>query len=318
MSGQTSIEWTDATWNVVTGCTKVSTGCKNCYAERVSLRTFANQTIVEDVGDDSSIVRKRIFTDVLIHPNRLEQPLHWRKPARIFVNSMSDLFHEEVPFEFIDQIFGVMAACTQHSFQILTKRPVRMKSYILYWLAQQDGRESPSGTVKPLHNVWLGVSCEDQKTADERIPLVLQTPAAIRFVSYEPALESVDFGCVPWPSGWRNKNDIISDGIDPLRFNRRHLDWIIVGGESGPGARPFNINWARSVIDQCKASGLACFMKQLGRNPYEAPPGITPSTSGPDSIKCRLWNLDIDKSHGGDWTEWPEDLKVRQYPDIKT
>ncbi len=189
---QTTIEWTDATWNVVTGCTKVSAGCTHCYAERLFPRPYPG----------------RAFTDVQCHPERLEQPLHWRKPRKVFVNSMSDLFHEAVPDAFLDQVFAVMALCPRHVFQILTKRPEQMRLYMDTapgWVGEaiqvlrQDTKPVlplPHGQGGepwwPLPNVWLGVSAEDQQRADERIPVLLDTPAAVRFVSAEPLLSSVD------------------------------------------------------------------------------------------------------------------------------
>ena len=193
MGDKTQIEWTDATWNPVTGCTKVSQGCKHCYAERVFPRAYG---------------KERKFTDVQCHPERLDQPLRWKKPRRIFVNSMSDLFHESVPDEFIDRIFAVMALAPRHSFQILTKRPHRMLDYLkpttqlrcmvlgrAWEMLGRLPKYKHSGIMErlfPLSNVHLGVSCEDQATADERIPLLLKTPAAVRFISAEPLLGSLD------------------------------------------------------------------------------------------------------------------------------
>ncbi|MHB1098118.1 MAG: DUF5131 family protein [Burkholderiales bacterium] len=192
MSALTSIEWTDVVWNPVTGCSKVSEGCRNCYAEAVAHRFWG----------------ARKFTDVQCHADRLAQPLHWKKPRRIFVNSMSDLFHEAVPDEFIDRIFAVMALTSHHTYQILTKRPSRMQDYAAQLLNEGD-RWSRFGDAVgplignqayelagerpwPLPNVWLGVSIEDPVTADERIPILLRTPAAVRFVSIEPILGIVD------------------------------------------------------------------------------------------------------------------------------
>src|SRR4030043_622195 len=162
MAQKSKIEWTESTWNPVTGCTKVSDGCKNCYAECMAKRFWRN-----GVNGDNY----RPFTEVRCHPARLEQPLHWKKPAHIFVDSMSDLFHKDVPNTFIDQVFWIMMMAPIHIFIVLTKRPKRM----LEWVNKNY--------QNPLPNVWLGVSVEDQKTADERIPLLLQTPAAMRFVS---------------------------------------------------------------------------------------------------------------------------------------
>jgi protein gp37 len=219
----TSIEWTDATWSPVTGCTKVSAGCKNCYAERVFPRTYGNCQRCKHAISAHDVIQNgrgacclcdceafvgRKFTDVRTHPDRLDQPLRWNRPRRIFVNSMSDLFHEDVSFEFIDKTFSVMAAASWHTFQILTKRPARMLQYV----DKHRARLSLLSDQWPIPNVWLGVSVEDQKTADERIPILLQTPAAIRFVSYEPALGPVDF------KRWL--------------YDNPRLDWVIVGGES--------------------------------------------------------------------------------------
>ena len=249
MGDKSKIEWTEATWNPVSGCSKVSAGCKNCYAERLFPRVYQG----------------RAFTDVKMHENRLEQPLRWKKPRRIFVNSMSDLFHEDVPDSFIDKVFAVMALSPQHTFQILTKRPERMRKYFngpfypmsrvhAQLFASWPGKNPNDATPAwPLPNVWLGVSVEDQATADERIPLLLQTPAAIRFVSYEPALGPVDFSRImasrmPWhPPGPPEclHLDSLKGTVSTIqRAKAVHteqcspLDWIIVGGESGPGARP--------------------------------------------------------------------------------
>lgn len=235
---KSKIEWTDETWNPVTGCTKVSQGCKHCYAEREWARLSANPKATAYFG--------RSFGDVQCHPERLEQPLRWKRPRRIFVNSMSDLFHEDVPVDFIAQVFDAMARCPQHTFQILTKRAARMQ--FLMW-SELDW--------KPLPNVWIGVSVEDQSTADERIPLLLQTPAAVRWVSAEPLLGPVDleFGEIDIAlekDGFGNS--AILGGID----------WVVVGGESGPKARPMHPDWARSLRDQCAAVGVPFLFKQWG------------------------------------------------------
>jgi protein gp37 len=231
----------------------------------------------------------------------LMDPLHWKKPQRVFVNSMSDLFHEALPDEAIDRVFAVMALCPQHTFQVLTKRPERMNRYVS---GKQHGRmckiarqipvrgEKPNARF-PLSNVWLGVSVEDQKTADERIPLLLQTPAAVRFVSYEPALGPVDFDET---RDWLTWNYV-------YRRNRMNgcmntIDQVIVGGESGPGARPFNIEWARNVIAQCKDAGTKVFFKQAGSNPVL------------DNNR-----LHLNDRKGGDLSELPSDIGLREYPD---
>jgi protein gp37 len=329
----TTIQWTDETWNPVTGCTKVSQGCKNCYAERVFPRVYG----------------KRRFTDVQMHPDRLDHPLRWGKPRRVFVNSMSDLFHESVPFEFIDEVFAVMAMAPQHVFQILTKRPERMRAWTQRtdwdaWITKAMlGRRCGVGRFairvdRPyVSNVWLGVSVEDQETADERIPLLLQTPAAVRFVSYEPALGPVDFR-VPFDGANVRALYRAAPGIP-------RIDWVIVGGESGPKARPFDAAWARSTIAQCKAAGAPCFVKQLGANIIdrndagfaaeeevwaEGPdagrptnPSAWPSPYGDiehdingfrEEYQGAPVRVHLRDRKGGDPSEWPEDLRVREWP----
>lgn len=298
MSG-TTIQWTDKTWNPVTGCTKVSPGCAHCYAEGVAERFWSTQyPKVEFCGEQ--LPRAREFTDVMEHLNRLDQPLRWRKPSRIFVNSMSDLFHENVSDEFISHVFAIMALTPQHTYQILTKRAQRMRDYVntmsidpdaycFAWASnyeRDDLRPTPAlkSEAWPLPNVWLGVSVENQHFADERIPLLLETPAAIRFISAEPLLGPVTLR--DWPKMFRN--DHVGD---PTGVAYQSLDWVIVGGESGIGARPFNLDWARTIIEECRVSGVPVFIKQLGRNLY-------------------LW-----KNHkGGDMAEWPEDLRIRDFP----
>ena len=219
MGDKSKIEWTDATWNPVTGCTKVSAGCKNCYAERLFPRVYGKSLVHLSTGLVAATpaaigghYRPRKFTDIQVHENRLDQPLRWKKPRMVFVNSMSDLFHPDVPDKVRDQVFAVMALCPQHTFQVLTKRPEGMNSYCgsdetlgrLLRLLAEATQDSPvvyqridhkSDGLKgfALPNVWMGVSVEDQATADERIPVLLQTPAAVRFVSYEPALAGIDF-----------------------------------------------------------------------------------------------------------------------------
>ena len=270
MGDKSKIEWTDATWNPVTGCTKVSQGCKNCYAERLFPRAYGTRKPGRGNGGKSVNQTGRTFTDVRTHPDRLDQPLRWRRPRRIFVNSMSDLFHEDVPDEFIDRVFIVMAMAVQHSFQALTKRPQRMFDYlnsqdehwddhrleILRSTALVEGyTDRPEVDIRwPLPNVWLGVSVEDQATADERIPLLLRTPAAVRFLSCEPLLGPISFeGLFANPANPR-------DGTNALE----EIDWLIAGGESGPSARPSHPDWFRDLRDQCQAVGVPFFFKQWG------------------------------------------------------
>ena len=271
MSQNTVIEWTDATWNPVTGCSKVSAGCAHCYAEGVAKRFWGN----------------RKFTDVQVHPERLNAPLNWRNPKRIFVNSMSDLFHEDVPGDFIARVFSIMRLAKHHTFQILTKRPERMKLEILSW----ENLDLPV-------NVWIGVSVEDQAAADKRIPLLLQTPAAVRFVSCEPMLGPMNLA--PWLRFWKRSSSV--------RAVEKGLDLVIVGGESGPGARPFNIEWGRSLRDQCKAAGVSFFMKQLGAWPLFDFANAGRIQEGHGKY------FGIKDRKGGDMSEWPEDLRVREFP----
>jgi protein gp37 len=286
--GKTSIEWAEQTWNPITGCAKVSAGCKNCYAETIAKRFW---------GD-------RKFTDVRFHPDRLEQPLRWRKPRMVFVNSMSDLFHEDVTNAQIAAVFGIMAATPQHTYQVLTKRPERMVEWF-GWVNRECGRMSRAGFCSsaahdilgpfgfggqpwPLPNVWLGVSVENQETADERVPILLGCPAATRWVSYEPALGPVNLrthAWVPW---------VPHSARPPHKPNpNTYLDWVVIGGESGHKARSFDLQWARDVLAQCEAAGVAAFVKQIGSNP----------------IDCTITH-----AKGGDPAEWPADLRVREWP----
>ena len=335
--GDTTIQWTDKTWNPVTGCTKVSAGCANCYAERLFPRAY---------GKD------RKFTDVQFHPERLDQPLRWRKPRRVFVNSMSDLFHENVADYSVDLVFAAMAAASWHTFQVLTKRAERMRDYctsaatvgrIVEILAYLEANVKGVGGFKAFHkndgltgvsfnNIWLGVSVEDQKTADERIPLLLATPAAVRWVSAEPLLGPINFdsthGSDPCSSNFLSgiEGERIYDG------EKCALDWVVVGGESGPRkVRGFNLEWARSVIGQCKEAGVPVFVKQLGRYPYEVayPAEVTDAEAHRwmrdqwthvVSESGEQWNRDWGRRtdpKGGDPSEWPEDLRVREFPPAK-
>ncbi|MFD8496282.1 DUF5131 family protein [Amycolatopsis sp. NPDC059657] len=250
----TKIEWTDETWNPVTGCTKVSAGCDHCYAEVMHERFNG----------------KGSFATVQLKPSRLDKPLGWKRPRKVFVNSMSDLFHDQVPDEFIAKVFAVMASCPQHTFQLLTKRHARMRSLLndAAWRSSVFLRESViPGRSRPLPswplpNVWLGVSTEDQRWADIRIPALLETPAAVRWISAEPLLGPIDIRrYIP-----EKIADWEADLLDAPRGSATvgGLDWVVVGGESGHRARPMHPNWARSVRDQCASAGVPFFFKQWG------------------------------------------------------
>lgn len=264
MSDNSKIEWTDATWNPVTGCTKVSPGCDHCYAETFAERFRGTPGHYFENG-----------FDVQLRPDKLDQPLEWRKPRRIFVNSMSDLFHDQVPDKYIAQVFAIMAAAPQHTFQVLTKRHGRMRS-----LLSSSAFVRRCAPIWPLPNVWLGVSVENQQWADIRIPALLDTPAAVRFLSCEPLLGPVDLGLA----------DLCPDCLglggwpchtDGYHYKRPGIDWVIVGGESGRGARPMHPEWARQLRDQCQAVGVPFLFKQWGewcpiwnlRSPKAIPPG---------------------------------------------
>lgn len=253
-------------------------------------------------------------------PSMLDQPFRWKSPQRIFVNSMSDLFHEDLPFDDITAVFGIMAACKHHVFQVLTKRPKRMLEWFDFLQKDVKGRFIIPAIVHhaacivdsdplfrtanelagkrhwPLPNVWLGVSVEDQKTADERIPLLLQTPAEIRWISAEPLLGPIDL------SGNREFELLCKRAVMRGETRPPHLDWVVVGGESGPEARPFDVRWARSIINQCKSARVPCFVKQLGSNPV-------------NNDANRIY-IPLKDYKGGDMNEWPENLRIREYPDV--
>ena len=241
MSDKTKIEWANATWNPITGCTPISDGCTNCYAKRLvrqfpALHGYRGCTEIEPVP----------FDQIQFHSERLDQPLKWKKPRRIFVCSMSDLFHEDVDLEWVKKIYTVIMESWHrnlgHTFMVLTKRPERMAEII--------------NPFEPLPNLWLGVTAENQRCADERIPILLDIPATIKFVSIEPMLEPVElFG---------TRYDYLSDLGRPCRPPvQKGIDWVILGAESGPGRRPCNIEWMIDVVNQCDAAGVPVFVKQV-------------------------------------------------------
>jgi protein gp37 len=238
MADGSAIEWTDATWNPVTGCTKITRGCDNCYAERFSerFRGVPNHPFSNGF-------------DLTLRPERLDQPLKWRRQRMIFVNSMSDLFHKNVPKAFIDQVFTTMEAADWHVFQVLTKRSSLMRDYL----------KARYGEGRGPDHIWCGVSVEDA-AANVRIRHLQDGPAGVRFLSIEPLIGAVG-------------------PVDLLG-----IDWVIAGGESGPGARPLHLEWVREIRDQCVAQGVAFFFKQWG--------GLRPKSGGRE--------LD-----GREWSEFP-------------
>jgi protein gp37 len=362
--GKTSIEWTDHSWPVVNGCRRVSAGCENCYAERLTatrlsqtpkyvglavMKPGPEQIRRRDLADGSvrltkvqGAARPRWTGKARLWAQHLDMPLKLKKPSRIFVCDMGDLFFEEVPDGVIAAVFGVMAACPQHTFQVLTKRPGRAREWFRSmggpgWAERvchseaaallPNGLPHPRDNTWPLPNVWLGTSVEDQATADERIPVLLDVPAALRFVSAEPLLGPVDMGlrlgavggvaghCVDIDGGWwHSPGTCVGASVNCSgRCCQRGIDWVIIGGESGPGARPFDLGWGRALVEQCAEAGTACFVKQLGANPGT----VTRATSNV-GIAGTAVSLRLRDRKGGDPAEWPEDLRVRDFPKTAT
>lgn len=278
MSGTTNIAWTDATWNPVTGCTKVSPGCLHCYAETLDKRFHWDGSYVPWTV---AAQRKAGVSAIHLHPERLDAPLHWKKPRRIFVNSMSDLFHEDVPDEFICQVFQTMVQCPQHTFQVLTKRPARMESWMKAWRWRELPCCSKGRLRNPLPNVWLGVSVENQRYADERLPLLAQCPAAVRFVSVEPLLGPVDLA--QWfypPLSEVRCGGLWHEGTGVFDAQPQYgspIAWVICGGESGPGHRPMDTAWVQSIADQCTAVSVPLFVKQ-DSGPRPGQQGVLPNS----------------------------------------
>ena len=325
MADKTKIGWTDATWNIVTGCSMVSAGCTNCYA--MGLAASRLQHHPSRAGLTRETGGRPVWTgEVRFNEGWLDQPLRWRAPRRIFVCAHADLFHEAVPDEWIDRVFAVMALCPQHTFQVLTKRPERMREYVsrldIYTLEETEEwraadyrvtcDDDPNGSPawhektalleeaihlarktldagKPLPNVWIGTSIEDQATADARIPHLLQTPAAIRFVSAEPLLGEVDltlpqFGEMHCAANCSDGCRAMGDDECPKHYGLPRLDLVIVGGESGPRARPMHPDWVRSLRDQCVEAGVAFHFKQWG----EWAPGA--GFACPDNLPTDGWH----------------------------
>ncbi len=258
------IEWTDKTWNPVVGCTKVSPGCEHCYAERMAYRLACMDKKLYTTGVVRGIDGRAEWTGQIgIAPEKIwTQPLHWRKPRRIFVCSMGDLFHENVPQEAIFRVFATAWENPRHTFQILTKRPKRMRVMVSLMAAT---RSYPGQW--PIPNVWLGVTAENQEAADKRIPLLLNTPAAVRFVSCEPLLGPIDLNGTPAGQALGPCDECGHTDENPSCEScdgTPSLDWIIAGGETGPGARPMHPDWIRSIRDQCKDARVPFLFKQWG------------------------------------------------------
>jgi len=315
---QGGIAWTDETWNPIRGCSRVSGGCRNCYAETVAARFSGEGQPFEGLATRNP---GRWTGDVRLIASKLLDPLKWQRPRRVFVNSVSDLFHEKVEADWLVTIFAVMALAKDHTFQVLTKRPARMRDWlnddetvprVAYRMGEIAAHHQRAKVLRPrgmriteamdvvglsFPNIWLGTSVEDQATADERLPLLLATPAYLRWVSLEPLLDRVDL-------------------FEFLHgrpcFEHEHLDWVVVGGESGPGCRTFLLDWARSVVNQCRAATVPVFVKQMGEQPAE----ITDKSHGQWSHGAKAYTrpVKLDDRKGTDPEEWPADLRVREWP----
>lgn len=350
----TTIEWTDETLNVQVGCSLASKGCQNCYAMKFAHRQMSPQhrgiTFMNSKGPHWN-------GKINYVPEMLRKPLHWHTPRKIFLNSLSDLFHESVPDEWIDDVHGMMWACLYvgrsenslregHVFQLLTKRAARARAYYSSdrrekW-ARAAGQLCEDGdgvadqtyyaaTKGPHPRIWLGTSCEDQEAADERIPLLLQCPAAVHWVSAEPLLGPIDFTrvsagplCPQWPG---HRVDVLRGGTWELGggFTQHSdmpatIDWIVCGGESGPRARPCAMEWIESIMRQCRKAGTACFVKQLGAFVVSEHRAAETDEEG-RALGARdrwLWRAGLTDRKGADPEQWPDHLSVREFPEVRS
>ncbi len=398
MAKNTPIEWTDHTWPVVNGCARISPGCGGkageggCYAERLAATRLKHHPKYKGLATYGPNGPRWTRESRLWEPD-LEMPLRLRKPSRIFVANLGDLFFEKVTNEEIAAVFGVMAVAPQHTFQVLTKRPARMREWFKWVREEKRGHwhgevgflwnclmdllglgDDPSeesdtwegawrsaythyhgkepatklGDVGacwpwPLPNVCLGVSVEDQQRADERIPLLLQCPAAVRFLSVEPLLGAVDLCALACPRDGARHFSALDGRAWSHEERGPRIDWVIAGGESGPGARPCDVAWIRSIVQQCNAAGVGCFVKQLGAHPYERVDAFGSDAGGydpndllrdfdrrPPQLDAREWckvqttdetfylrDWKLCDRKGGDMEEWPADLRVRQFPEAR-
>lgn len=301
---ETKIEWTDISWNPVTGCRECSPGCANCYAARLAATRLADHRRYQSLAVLGANGHAHWTGEVHLHHDKLLEPYRKRKGKKIFVCDMSDLFYEEVPENFIDKVFAVMACSPQHTFQVLTKRVERMAHYMerladslrhFIQAASAWGLNVPEEIPYPLPNVWLGTSIENQKTADARVPVLARIPAAVRFLSIEPLL-------------------------GPIRLPHctRSIHLGILGGESGDNCRACDIEWMRSLRDQLHGFGSAVFIKQLGSKPFATEYCDRPPVAGRtiQSADGKSWQtiLNLRSRKGADTAEWPEDLRIREFP----
>jgi protein gp37 len=344
MPAKTDIQWTDYSSNpvklklhkskkTVNACIKVSPGCRGCYAEGIT-RHWWPKIEGKFPGYTPALMK---LGDIVLNEDEIHKLLTFKpKPPfkngekpMVFMEDMSDMGGEFVSDAILDQLFAVFVLRPDVIFQVLTKRPERMAAYlnapfvcnrILEAMQKVDPKRgvwSWPGRKEAFASIWLGTSVENQKCADERIPHLLRCPAAVRFLSCEPLLEGVDLSKVPKPK------------FTPVRGEEPAVDWVIVGGESGPSARPFDVAWARSIIKQCKAAGTACFVKQLGARPVVTVPNSIGLSLQQDieaivdewpvdfedaDHETNTWRAKIADSHGGAPEEWPADLRVREFP----
>lgn len=372
MGDKTGISWTDATANVVVGCSRISEGCQNCYAERLAATRLAHTKRYKGLAVMRESGEPQWSGEVRLVPEAIEQVLRWRNPRKVFLTAMGDPFHDALNDDEIAVLFGVMAASRQHTFQVLTKRPERMRRWFesydadrigdvaVDWLHEHTSAETGCGSAFdpddwPLKNVWLGVSVENQATANERIPRLLATPASVRFLSCEPLLEAVNLdpprcqycrdggevveGDPPWCVRC-DSEAVFGHWLDACASPEQPgINWLIAGGESGPGARPFDLAWARSLRDQCASAGVAYFCKQLGSNAIDSngfdvmnDRGGVAYSRGNDVPGVEAMRLEalhkgrILRPHnysrflrdraGADPMEFPEDLRIQQFPEV--
>lgn len=321
--GETKIEWATTVWNPVTGCTKISAGCQNCYASRMATRLAGRY----------GYPNEEPFR-LTVHPERLVEPFRWKKPRTVFVVSMGDLFHSDVPCDFIEAVFGVMSMLGRHTFVVLTKRPENAAEFFRKRtlldcqssavfaadpsrkeLAHKTDLAAINGDGRnrwPLPNVWIGTSAENQEQADKRIPHLLECPAALRFVSAEPLLGNVDLS--PWLEIARDRESgrIVRSGWRP------EIDWVIVGGESGPHARPCDVTWIRLIAKQCRDAGVPPFVKQLGTHVTDQNSTMActfpESMCWPEGFRQDGNRIHLKHPKGADSSEWPADLRIRETP----
>lgn len=356
MAQKTSIAWTDWTWSPVIGCSRVSPGCQHCYAERlvaVLMSRNPKLPMYHGLASVRASGEPQWSGEVRFLPERLAEPLSWRKPRKVFVCDMSDLFHDGVANEQIAAVFGVMAATPHITYQILTKRPERMARFFAWLDDEAKGSGAPPRAVRcgiaaanfgadvdylglpdawPLPNLWVGTTVEDQKRANERIPHLLRVPARVRFLSCEPLLEQVDLDPPTCPT-CGGHDEVIGDD-DATGFCREHgdemafgtwldpcadekqagINWVICGGESGADARTFDVEWARFMRHQCSMAGVSLFVKQLGARPVDSAMRVPENLHG---LAQAPMALQLRDRAGGVPAEWPEDLRVQQFPEVR-